>query len=189
MTPASVHHQEIDRLVEGSHADPHRVLGPHLHDGALTIRVLRPGAKGVQVSSAAGDCDLEHEHRGVWVGTLDAAEMVDYRLVVTDERGASYRVDDPYRHLPTLGEMDRHLIGEGRHEELWRVLGAQVREYDSPVGPVHGTSFGAHTANEVPCTSPTGLSYSRTCAPRTRHSSSWRPSPIRCRSISPSVGR
>jgi len=147
MTPASVHHQEIDRLVAGRHADPHRVLGPHLHDGALTIRVLRPGAKGVQVSSAAGDCDLEHEHRGVWVGTLDAAEMVDYRLVVTDERGASYRVDDPYRHLPTLGEIDRHLIGEGRHEELWRVLGAQVREYDSPVGPVHGTSFAVWAPN------------------------------------------
>ena len=33
--------------------------------------------------------------------------------------------DDPYRHLPTLGELDLHLIGEGRHEKLWKVLGAQ----------------------------------------------------------------
>ena len=29
---------------------------------------------------------------------------------------------DPY----APGELDLHLIGEGRHEELWRVLGAQV---------------------------------------------------------------
>ena len=29
------------------------------------------------------------------------------------------RVDDPYRFLPTLGEIDLHLIGEGRHEQLW----------------------------------------------------------------------
>src|SRR5215831_2061140 len=36
--------------------------------------------------------------------------------------------DDPYRHLPTLGEVDLHLIGEGRHEQLWRVLGARVSE-------------------------------------------------------------
>jgi 1,4-alpha-glucan branching enzyme len=36
--------------------------------------------------------------------------------------------DDPYRHLPTLGELDLHLIAEGRHEQLWRVLGSQARE-------------------------------------------------------------
>ena len=37
------------------------------------------------------------------------------------------REDDPYRFLPTLGEIDLHLIGEGRHERLWEVLGAHVR--------------------------------------------------------------
>jgi 1,4-alpha-glucan branching enzyme len=36
--------------------------------------------------------------------------------------------DDPYRYLPTLGEMDLYLIGEGRHEQLWQVLGAHVSE-------------------------------------------------------------
>ena len=42
--------------------------------------------------------------------------------------------DDPYRFLPTLGEVDLHLIGEGRHEQLWTVLGAHVREYPGPMG-------------------------------------------------------
>ena len=50
-------------------------------------------------------------------------------------------VDDPYRWLPTLGEIDLHLIGEGRHERLWDALGAHVRTYDTPSGPVTGTSF------------------------------------------------
>ena len=39
-------------------------------------------------------------------------------------------------HAP--GELDLHLIGEGRHEELWKVLGAQV--VDDPSGD-GGTSF------------------------------------------------
>ena len=52
-----------------------------------------------------------------------------------------HTVDDPYRWLPTLGEIDLHLIGEGRHERLWDVLGAHVRTYDTPAGPVTGTSF------------------------------------------------
>jgi 1,4-alpha-glucan branching enzyme len=47
--------------------------------------------------------------------------------------------DDPYRHLPTLGEVDLHLIGEGRHEALWTVLGARVREA--------GTSFAVWAPN------------------------------------------
>ena len=49
----------------------------------------------------------------------------------------------------------------------------------------HARAFGAQTANDVPLAWPA----SRTCAPSTRHSCSCRPSPIRCRSISPSVGR
>ena len=40
-------------------------------------------------------------------------------------------VDDPYRYLPTLGEVDLHLINEGRHEQLWKVLGAHVHHYDA----------------------------------------------------------
>jgi 1,4-alpha-glucan branching enzyme len=50
-------------------------------------------------------------------------------------------LDDPYRFMPTLGEFDLHLIGEGRHEELWRVLGAHTRSYEGIAGRVHGTSF------------------------------------------------
>ncbi|MEU9125465.1 1,4-alpha-glucan branching protein GlgB [Streptomyces sp. NPDC048506] len=47
---------------------------------------------------------------------------------------------------PSLGEFDLHLIGEGRHEQLWRVMGAHP-------GP-NGTSFavwapGAHAVRVV----------------------------------------
>src|SRR3712207_8957662 len=56
-------------------------------------------------------------------------------------RSDVHTVDDPYRWLPTLGEVDLHLIGEGRHERLWDALGAHVRTYDTPNGPVGGNSF------------------------------------------------
>ena len=49
--------------------------------------------------------------------------------------------DDPYRHLPTLGEIDLHLIAEGRHEALWTVLGARVRP------EAGGTSFAVWAPN------------------------------------------
>ena len=49
-------------------------------------------------------------------------------------------------------------------------------------------AFGAHTANETPLIVPEAVSYERMRAPSTSHSRSWRPSPIRCRSSSPTVG-
>src|SRR4029077_2380528 len=51
--------------------------------------------------------------------------------------------DDPYRYLPTLGEFDLYLIGEGRHEELWRGLGAPARGG----GQTSGASFAVWAPN------------------------------------------
>ncbi|MET0766938.1 MAG: 1,4-alpha-glucan branching protein GlgB [Aeromicrobium sp.] len=50
---------------------------------------------------------------------------------------------------PTIGELDLHLIREGRHERLWEVLGAHVRSYDGPEGPVEGTSFAVWAPNAL----------------------------------------
>jgi 1,4-alpha-glucan branching enzyme len=45
----------------------------------------------------------------------------------------------------TLGELDLYLIGEGRHEKLWQVLGARVRR-DSE-GNLLGTAFSVWAPN------------------------------------------
>ncbi|HET6626501.1 MAG TPA: 1,4-alpha-glucan branching protein GlgB [Nocardioidaceae bacterium] len=131
----------LAQIIAGEHGDPHAVLGAHKHDGAVTVRVLRPLATSVAVVHGGRRLDLEHEHEGVWRGVLDVPEPPDYRLEVTYADGVPHQVDDAYRYLPTLGEMDLHLINEGRHEELWHVLGAHVRHYDSLQGPITGTSF------------------------------------------------
>lgn len=44
-----------------------------------------------------------------------------------------------------LGELDLHLISEGRHEKLWRALGAQVRRDSS--GKLLGTNFAIWAPN------------------------------------------
>src|ERR687891_671508 len=85
--------EELDLLVRGEHGHPHAVLGPHPHDGAVTVRVLKPLASSVVVAYG-------------------------------EER------------------VDLHLINEGRHENLWQVLGTRVHRYTEPLGEVvTGTSF------------------------------------------------
>jgi 1,4-alpha-glucan branching enzyme len=45
----------------------------------------------------------------------------------------------------SLGELDLYLIGEGRHEQLWKALGAQVKRDES--GTLLGTSFSVWAPN------------------------------------------
>ena len=91
---------------------------------------------------------LERIHDGGIFAVVVPGDPTDYRLEVTyGDPDQSWTVDDPYRWLPTLGEVDLHLIGEGRHEELWQVLGAHVRTYETLNGPVTGTSFAVWAPN------------------------------------------
>jgi 1,4-alpha-glucan branching enzyme len=144
VTPLAVNRGELDQLVRGDHGHPHAILGPHVHEGTLTFRVLKPLAERVAIRYDGTETVLEHEHGGIWAGAVAAPTddaVPDYRVVVDYGQGELV-LDDPYRFLPTLGDMDLHLVNEGRHENLWQVLGARVHHYDVPLGePITGTSF------------------------------------------------
>jgi 1,4-alpha-glucan branching enzyme len=141
----SVPRTELDSLVGGTHHDPHSLLGAHPFGGAdgcahTVVRTLRPGATSAVLRGAGVSAEMHKIHAGgVFESTVDGP-VGDYRLEVS-YGGDAVVADDPYRWLPTLGEMDLHLIREGRHEQLWDVLGSHVRTYDTPGGPVSGTSF------------------------------------------------
>jgi 1,4-alpha-glucan branching enzyme len=138
--PAGPPVEELERVVGGAHSDPHAVLGAHLVDGRLVLRTLRPDAERVVAQVGGDEVEMQHLHGGIWQAVLDRGDVPHYGLAVT-YAGSTYPADDPYRYLPTLGEVDLHLIGEGRHEELWRVLGAHVRHFPGPDGEITGTSF------------------------------------------------
>ena len=65
----------------------------------------------------------------------DASLPLDYELQVDYADGNSFPVQDPYRFAPTIGELDLHLVGEGRHEELYAKLGAHVRRSTASRAP------------------------------------------------------
>ncbi|OUM43518.1 1,4-alpha-glucan branching protein GlgB [Arthrobacter sedimenti] len=150
LTPVPVDPSVLQQVSEGSYYQPHAVLGAHLgNDDVVTIRTLRRLARSVAVVTASGRTELHHEHNGIWVGALPAenpGHVPDYRLEVA-YGGEPEIVDDPYRFLPTLGEIDMHLIGEGRHETLWTALGAHVRHYSSVLGDIDGVSFAVWAPN------------------------------------------
>ena len=109
-------------LITGAIHDPHSILGAHPDGDKTTVRTMRRGAAEVSVVAGGMTVPMHRIHDdGVFEVTLPGT-IADYRIEIGGQR-----VDDPYRHLPTLGELDLHLIAEGRHERLWTVLGAQPR--------------------------------------------------------------
>jgi 1,4-alpha-glucan branching enzyme len=126
--------EEIERLVRGEHHEPHRVLGAHTEGGKVRVRAWRPDARQVAVLVDGRRQDLAKVHpAGLFEGTLPVAGVPRYQLEVSDgERVVT--LDDPYRFLPTVGELDQHLFGEGRHERLWERLGAHPTVLDGVAG-------------------------------------------------------
>ncbi|GAA2224691.1 1,4-alpha-glucan branching enzyme [Streptomyces amakusaensis] len=144
---------ERHRLLSGGHHDPHSLLGAHPEPGGLAVRVLRPSARAVTVvADGEGDgvrarlCD---EGDGLFSGVLPPGAGPGYRLLVAygeeGEDAPAAEAHDPYRFLPALGELDLHLIGEGRHEELWRALGAHPMTHQG----VAGTRFTVWAPNAL----------------------------------------
>ncbi|MFE0332411.1 glycogen-branching enzyme, partial [Streptomyces sp. NPDC058960] len=112
-----------ERLLAGTHHDPHSVLGAHPVPGGVALRVFRPYALSVTVVAGDVRAELDDDGDGFFSGLLPLPDMPEYRLLVEYE-GTVQDTEDAYRFLPTLGDLDLHLIGEGRHEELWKALGA-----------------------------------------------------------------
>ena len=144
-----VYQGDLEQVSNAEFYNPHAVLGGHLPEGVhaalTTVRVLRPMAKTVTVITQDGEYEARHELNGVFVAVVPSCRtehgygVPDYRIRTAYENGDVVVEDDPYRYLPTLGEMDTYLFGEGRHEHLWEALGARVIRYDDPMGGADGT--------------------------------------------------
>ena len=132
---------DAEQLAARTAADPHSYLGAHPDgNGGVVVRAFRPAARAVHVLLAGGArADLAAVGpEGVFEGKIDGASLpLDYELEVEYGDDRTFTVGDPYRFLPTLGDIDLHLVGEGRHEELYEKLGAHVIEHQG----VQGTAF------------------------------------------------
>jgi 1,4-alpha-glucan branching enzyme len=120
--------QQTLRLVAGESRDPHSVLGRHPDGSGAVVRAWRPDADTVNVIiDGEVAAKLERIHpAGLFEGHVDDNDS-DYLLEVTYAGGDSYTIHDAYSFLPTLGDIDLHLVGEGNHHQLWEKLGAHIR--------------------------------------------------------------
>ncbi|MFP4251336.1 MAG: 1,4-alpha-glucan branching protein GlgB [Guyparkeria sp.] len=130
---------DLQALVDTRHHDPHRVLGVHaVDDENVRLRTYQPQAEAVETVDRDGEWLALSRHEdcpGLFEATLPRSWMPKHpRYTITLTGGHRYEIVDPYSFLPTVGELDLHLFAEGRHLQLWQMLGAQVLSVDEVVG-------------------------------------------------------
>jgi 1,4-alpha-glucan branching enzyme len=128
----------IDALARGELNDPHSLLGKHPGRDGTVVRTWRPDAESVRcLAHGEAVTKLERIHpSGLFEGVVEGP-LGDYELEVVYAAGRQFTLRCPYAFPPTLGEVDLHLIGEGRHRRLHSKLGAHVRTVEG----VDGTAF------------------------------------------------
>ena len=141
---------EMRALVTGRHANPHQLLGPSIElrpvssgGDRVVIRGWYHGAVAMSIVVGRAAVPMRHlDAAGLFEGEFTGSVVPAYQLRI-GLGDYELTVDDPYRFSPTVGDLDLHLLGEGRHEQLWRCLGAHVRRH----GGVFGTSFAVWAPN------------------------------------------
>ena len=136
--------EEAASLIEVRHRSPHEFLGMHiLGDGSgLVARVYSPRAAEVEIVPTLEKnkprFKLQQIGPGLFESTTTQAKAIyAYDVLVTEQGGAKIQGRDPYSFLPTVGETDLYLFGQGNERRIYEKLGSQLRTIDG----VKGTSF------------------------------------------------
>ncbi len=133
---------KMTRLINGNLADPHSILGahPHKHKGRdyTIVRAFHPDAVAATLifGAARQEVEMTRVHDGgIFAALVTPGIFKDYyHIRFLFDSGESWERTDPYRFMPTLGDLDLHLVSEGTHEELYNKLGAQLTEVEGAKG-------------------------------------------------------
>ncbi|MBC7794976.1 MAG: 1,4-alpha-glucan branching enzyme, partial [Clostridia bacterium] len=138
------HHADVSRITRGEHNSPHSILGAHPAGKGSVVRAFHPDATGADVLIGSSVHPMEEIDGGLFsVALADTKPPFAYRVRFHYASGATWEREDPYRFMPTLGDMDLHLFNEGKHRALHKVMGAHVRGMDG----VSGVSFAVWAPN------------------------------------------
>ncbi len=128
---------DIEAIAAARHADPFAVLGPHVTEAGLAVRVFIPDASALWLLADDGTTLAQftrrHEAGFFEICLADCRAPFAYRLRA-ENAGGSWELRDPYAFGPVLGPLDDHLLVEGKHRLLYERLGAHPRHHQGADG-------------------------------------------------------
>lgn len=127
------------KIAEARHHDPFIILGLHRASGQSSVFVFAPGIE--EISIFPGELPMKRIPDSdffTWSG--HDAEIPDhYQLSKIDRDGHKSVNFDPYCFLPQLSDYDLHLFSEGKHWNIYQILGAHPHTVDGIEGVLFAT--------------------------------------------------
>ena len=127
--------ENLRLIQQAKHHDPFNWLGWHpLPDGNWVLRVFLPAAEAVRVAGTS--TELTRIPNSDCFEYTSSSALPSHHLLQWQDKQSSqwYDVISPYTFAPQIGDLDLHLLGEGRHHHTWTILGAHMRTVDSIEG-------------------------------------------------------
>jgi 1,4-alpha-glucan branching enzyme len=132
---------DLQRIADGTHHDPHSVLGVHERQGYQSCLAHLPATRAARIAdqpmARVGDSDFF-----AWQGQVGALRG-HLPIARQDSDGHHHVQIDPYGFMPTIGATDLDEFAAGRHFTAWRFLGAQPLQIDG----VDGVRFAVWAPN------------------------------------------
>lgn len=132
---------QIENLLNGTHKNPHSILGAHVEEGEVKIRVYNPNSKSVKAREIGNNKEYSLslvDERGLFECTIaEKNETFKYELIHTTREGITYTTLDPYVFWPTVSDYDLYLFNQGNHHRIYEKLGGHIKEAEG----VKGASF------------------------------------------------
>jgi len=125
----------LGQLLSGECPDPHAILGLHPVDDGWVVRAYHPDALRAELLRAdAKPLEMERLGGGLFAARVSGKRRLDDRFRFHFADGSTWERGDPYRFLPTWGDMDVYLAAQGRHLKLYQKMGAHPGEAEGQKG-------------------------------------------------------
>lgn len=126
-------YDQIVRLIELKHHDPHAILGLHpFFKGSKVIRLWRPGAENIALEVFGIYAEARKIHEAGLFECVVPLHTTPYDYRVYHQNGLL--AHDPYAYEPTFGELDQYLFAKGVHYELYQKMGGRLATHQGVAG-------------------------------------------------------
>jgi 1,4-alpha-glucan branching enzyme len=128
-----------NKIIAATHHDPFSYLGLHRDAESACLRVYAPQSRELFFGDAQTALIRQQSTDFFeWSGPSDLIDDHE-KLTRIDNFGQAIEFYDPYSFPPQIADFDLYLFGEGKHWNIYRVLGAHHKVVDGIAGILFAT--------------------------------------------------
>ena len=118
------------KIMEAKHHDPFSVLGRHLKNNQIQVKVYLPYAETVRFSNNGAVFNRIPGTDFFEYYAKEGELPEHYQLTWVDKNGYTHEDYDPYDFGTQFPEFDQHLFAEGKHWNIYQKLGGHLHTAD-----------------------------------------------------------